>query len=1081
MSSNSQTYHCIHKVFETQVLKTPDAVALIYENAQLSYYEINRRANQLAYYLQKIGVKPDVPVGIYVERSLEMVIGILGILKSGGAYVPLDPAYPLERIAFMLEDVKVPIILTQQQLVERLPGYWAQVICLDTDWETFTSENEVNPHCQVTPENLAYIIYTSGSTGRPKGIEIPHRSVIGCILDVDYLHLDSEQTFLQHSSISWDAFTLELWSMLLHGGCCALYPGKLITPENIGNAIQIYGVNVLWLTSSLFNVIIDSLPKALSGVRQLLVGGEELSSPHVRHALELLPSLQLSNGYGPSECTVFACSYYISSSLSKNVQSIPIGKPIGDRRVYLLDIYLNRVPIGIPGELYISGDALARGYLNQPGMTAEKFVPNSFGKEGSRLYKTGDLARYLADGNIEFLGRIDDQVKIRGYRIEIREIEAVLSQYLAVREVVVMAQADEVGSKRLVAYVVPNPEHTPTTNELRNFLKSRLPEYMVPSAFIVLEKLPLAPNGKVNRQALPKPDQVRPELEETFVPPHTPQERILAEIWAQVLNVKQVGIKDNFFVLGGDSIRSIQVQSLLQQQGLNFSIQQLFQYQTIHELAQNLTSVETDTTATQPVQSFSLISEKDRLRLPNGLENAYPLTMLQMGMLFHSEYNLESAVFHDVFSFHLRAPFDSQVLLTAIQQLLASHPVLRTSFNLTDFSEPLQLVHQTVNIPWQVEDLCHLSLTEQEKAMAFLIENEKKRHFDWTNPPLLRIQIHLRTRETFQFTLSFHHAILDGWSLGLTLTELLERYFCLLKEQVSLPLLPPASTFQDFVALQQKALKSEEFRQYWLQKLDGSTNTILPRWFPSNLTLISVESQTLEVPICSQVSEDLKKLAKSLAVPLKSVLLAAHLKVISLLSNQLDVLTGLSSNGRPETTDGERSLGLFLNTLPFRLKLHGGNWIDLIRQTLEVEQELLPFRWYPMAQIKEDLCRERLFETSFNFTHFHIYQRLQTLGDLEILAANGSSIKDFTLLSQFSLDIFSSQIRLSLDFNAAELCIEQVKDIGNYYTMILTVMSKEPFESYEFSENQMERREKEIEKSSLQKLKMVRRKAIPGL
>ncbi|MCW5314093.1 amino acid adenylation domain-containing protein [Nostoc sp. KVJ3] len=584
---DSNYYKCIHILFEEQVEKTPDTVAVVYEKEYVTYRELNNRANQLAHYLQTLGVQPEVRVGICVERSLEMVVGILAILKAGGAYVPLDPTYPPERLAFMVEDVQTTILLTQNYLQHRLPIHNQIVVNLDTDWQIIDTHKTNNLSSQVNPENLAYIIYTSGSTGIPKGTEITHRSIIGFMFGVDYIHLDAEQIWLQHSSISWDAFTLELWPPLLYGGRCVLYPDKIPTPENLSKIIQEQGINILFLTTALFNLMIDTIPEGLLGIKQLLFGGEFVSVCHVRRALELLPETQIIHAYGPSECTVFTSCYPIPKQLAQNVHSIPIGKPIGDRNVYLLDGDLHRVTIGVPGQLYIGGASVARGYLNQPTLTREKFIPNPF-IEGDTLYKTGDLVRRLPDGNLEFMGRIDTQVKIRGFRIELAEIEAFLNQHPDIKQAVVILREDEPGNKYLVAYLVTK-DNQPTPSTVRNFLKKKLPDYMIPAAFVFLEALPLTPNGKINRRALPAPDTSQRTPEVDFIAPSTPTEQELATIWNEVLRLKQIGIHDNFFELGGHSLLATQVISRLREAFvLDFPLRYLFENPTIAELSQKV-------------------------------------------------------------------------------------------------------------------------------------------------------------------------------------------------------------------------------------------------------------------------------------------------------------------------------------------------------------------------------------------------------------------------------------------------------------------------------------------------------------
>ncbi len=446
----------IDELFEAQAVRSAEAVALIDGGERLSYGEVNRRANQVGRYLRERGVRRGSLVGIAMERSVDLIVGILGILKAGGAYVPLDPSYPQERLKYILGDTGAAVILTQQRHMDSLPQSGAEVVCLDRDRQEIGAQSGENLGIEGVAEDLAYVMYTSGSTGVPKGVEVPHRGVVRLLFGVDYVRLDAEQRFLHLAPTSFDASTFEIWGSLLHGGQCVLYPGRVPSPFELGELLHKHEINTLWLTASLFNAVIDGAPEALSGVRQLLIGGEALSVPHVRRALALLPQTQIINGYGPTESTTFTCCYSIPRPLEENLSSIPIGKPIGNTEVYILDSQLHPVPIGVAGELYIGGDGLARGYLNQPELTAEKFIEHPFSEDSqARLYKTGDRVRYLADGNIEFLERLDNQVKIRGYRIELGEIEAVLNEHSGVSQSVVAVREDTPGDKRLVAYVVP--------------------------------------------------------------------------------------------------------------------------------------------------------------------------------------------------------------------------------------------------------------------------------------------------------------------------------------------------------------------------------------------------------------------------------------------------------------------------------------------------------------------------------------------------------------------------------------------------------------------------------------------------
>jgi amino acid adenylation domain-containing protein len=1085
--NNTQTDYpvdkCLHQLFEEQVLKTPQSVAVVFENQRLTYSELNDRSNQLAHYLRYEGVGADVLVGICVERSLEMIVGILGILKAGGAYVPLDPTYPQDRLSFILEDAQISVLLSQQHLVEKLPQHQARVIYLDSEWETIAQHSQSNPQDTATSSNLAYIIYTSGSTGQPKGVLVNHSNVVRLFAATDdWYHFNAQDVWTLFHSYAFDFSVWEIWGALLYGGKLVVVP-YLVTrePESFYKLLVEEKVTVLNQTPSAFRQLI---PAALSAetegdlrLRLVIFGGEALEPKHLQPWFERYGDRmpQLVNMYGITETTVHV-TYRPLTIADVNGTASVIGCPIPDLQVYVLDQHLQPVPVGVPGEMYVGGAGVTRGYLNRDDLTTERFIRDRFshnplvraglvnnicteqtisGQNPPLLYKTGDLARYLPNGDLEYLGRIDQQVKIRGFRIELGEIEALLASHPAVRESVVVVREDVPGDKRLVAYVIPKSEQSPSTAELRRFLKAFLPEYMVPSAFVQLDALPLTANGKLDRSALKAPDSARPELENAFVHPNTPEEKILAAVWAKVLGVEQVGINDNFFALGGDSIRSIQVLALAKAQGLNFSLVQLFQHQTIHDLLAELKTQDWESEKLELTQPFSLISEVDKQQLPDGVEDAYPLAKLQMGMLFHSEYSKDSGIYHDIFSFYLKAPLDVQCLKAALQDLVDRHAVLRTSFELSKYSIPLQLVHQQVEVPLQVEDWCHLNDSEQEEALTAWFEAEKKQRFDWTNPPLLRLFVHRRTPETFNLTLSFHHAILDGWSVASMMSELLKRYLSHLGEPIvgaihELPVPTPLSIeFRDFVAQEAQTLASLECQRYWSEKLRDRTFTPLPRWSSvstnTNVQDVGVQEVTLSPEICAS----LKGLAQSAEVPLKSVLLAAHLRVLNLLGGNEDVLTGLVSNGRPEQSDGDRVLGLFLNTLPFRLQLTGGTWIDLVQQVFAAERELLPHRRYPLAEIQRSLGGEPLFETAFNFTHFHVYEQVIGLDNLEVLGGKFFEETNFAVVAQFSVTPGSSEVELRITYDASKIAPEQANRIGEYYFNALTAMVNQPQEHYE--------------------------------
>ncbi|MDF5729977.1 MAG: amino acid adenylation domain-containing protein, partial [Rhizonema sp. PD38] len=611
--------------------------------------------------------------------------------------------------------------------------------------------------------------------------------------------------------------------------------------------------------------------------------------------------------------------------------------------------------------------------------------------------------------------------------------------------------ATEFTHEQIVAYCVCH-QPAPTTTELRRFLHKKLPDYMIPAAFIMLDALPLTPNGKVDRLALPIPGKARPELEKAFVAPSTDVEKVLAEVWASVLGIEQVGIHDNFFELGGDSIRTIQLVAKAQVRGLSFSVQEVYQYQNIHKIAQSITLDKRSFLLTQKTEAFSLISEAERQKLPSHIEDAYPLARVQAGIIFHSQYSPDSLMYHDIFQYHLRVRLDMELLQKALQQLVERHPILRTSFDLTNYTEPLQLVHQNVFVPFQVEDLRSRELNIQQQAIATWIEAEKNQRFDLTHPPLIRFFIHRLTDDTFYLTFSCHNSILDGWSKASLLTELLHCYCAFLKGNLDYIESSPIILYRDFVALERKVLESSEYQIYWTQKLKDCVTTKLPRWSLTCLTIDKSQVGVLDVPISSQVSHGLKKLARRAEVPLKNVLLAAHLRVMSLLSGETDILTGLEANGRLEEADGEKTLGTQTNTLPLRLKLTGGTWIDLVQQAFAAEQELLAFRRYPYSDLQKLGGRQPLqplVETVFNYTHFHVYQRLGDFEDLEILGGHGFGESNFAFRVEFNRNHISDHIQLDLECKLADISSAQLEAIGSYYNETLTTMATQPFERYE--------------------------------
>ncbi|MBD2611727.1 amino acid adenylation domain-containing protein [Nostoc punctiforme FACHB-252] len=623
---------CFQQLFVEQVQRTPDNIAAVYENQKFTYQELNHRANQLAHYLQQLGVKPDVMVGICVERSLFMLIALLGILKAGGAYVPIDPNYPLERKTFILKDSQMPVLLTQQHLMADLVTNEIQVIYLDSDWETINQQKIDNPITTTMTLNLAYVIYTSGSTGKPKGTLIPHQGL------VNYLSWATQKYTVEqgigtvvHSPLGFDLTITSLLSPLLVGRTVELLSEEQGI-ETLSQALKkSSNLSLVKITPAHLDLLKQQLSKEeiANKTRAFIIGGENLLAQSITFWQDVAPDTILVNEYGPTETVVGCCIYQVP--VGKHTSgSIPIGKPIANTQLYVLDQYLQPVTTNVTGELYIGGLGLARGYLNQPELTALKFIPNPFSKQqGDRLYKTGDLVRFLPSGDIEYIGRIDNQIKIRGFRVELGEIEGVINQHPSVSASVAILREDKPGNQNLIAYITLYPDKTLTISQLRRFLQNKLLDHMLPTAFMILEAFPLTSNGKVDRRALPMPDALRPELEVAYVVPQTEVEKTIASVWQKALNLEKIGIHDNFFEIGGHSLLLVTVHSQLQEilNNAELSTLDLFRYPTINSLAEYLSSSANQTLSLQETDiqtekiSAGKAQQKKRLQKLKSVEN----------------------------------------------------------------------------------------------------------------------------------------------------------------------------------------------------------------------------------------------------------------------------------------------------------------------------------------------------------------------------------------------------------------------------------------------------------------------------
>ncbi|HEU0077678.1 MAG TPA: amino acid adenylation domain-containing protein, partial [Longimicrobiaceae bacterium] len=891
---------CIHELFEAQAAREPDAVAVEFEGETLRYGALNERANRLAHHLAGLGVGPEVRVGICLERGMEMIVSVLAVLKAGGAYVPLDPAYPAERLAFVLADAAVPVLVTQESLRAALPaGDGVAVVSVDRDGERIAAEPAENPERGVSPDHLAYVIYTSGSTGTPKGVMVPHRGVPNlAYAQARRFGIDDTSRVLQFASLSFDAAVAELFDALLTGATLVMASREELHPgPGLLETLRRGRVTVATLPPSVLAMLPpDDLPE----LRTVVSAGEAVDAATVER---WSGGRAFVNAYGPTETTVCATSTHCEAD-----GRVPaIGRALENVRVYVLDAAGRPAPVGVPGELCVGGVGVARGYLGRPGLTAGKFVPDPFGGEtGARLYRTGDRVRWRPEGILEYLGRLDEQVKVRGFRIEPGEIEAVLSVHAEVREARVIVWEDAPGEQRLVAYVVGDVE----AGVLREHLLRELPEYMVPSAFVFLDALPLTANGKLDRKALPAPEYGA--AEETYVAPRTPVEEVLAGIWAEVLRLEQVGVEESFFELGGHSLLATWVVSRVREVfAVELPLRALFEGPTVAELAGR---VEEMRRAGLPVLPPVVPVER---------AGALPLSFAQERLWFIDRLEPGSAVYNIPGAWRLEGALDEAALERALGEIVRRHEALRTVFAEVDGS-PVQVIAPFGAFALPVEDLSGLGEADREAAVGRRAGEEARRPFDLSAGPLFRAALLRLGAEEHVLLLSVHHVVSDGWSLGVLYRELSALYEAY-HEGGESPLPEVGVQYADHAVWQRAHLRDgalEGKLAYWRERLaDAPALLELPTDHPRPaVQTFRGAHERIELPL--ELLERLQALGRSEGATLYMVLLGAFQVLLSKYSGSEDIVVGSPIAGRTRK-ELEELIGLFVNTLALRTDLSG--------------------------------------------------------------------------------------------------------------------------------------------------------------
>jgi len=1034
---------CIYQLIEEQVARTPEGIAVSLGDDSLTYKQLNERSNQLARYLRARGVGKETMVGLMLDRSLEMMIALLGVLKAGGAYVPIGTDYPISRVEYILDDTHAPVVLTQERFIKNLPDRAIQIVCLDTQWSDIAQEDSENLDPISDPEDLAYVIYTSGSTGIPKGVACIHKGLCNRLVWMqDAYRLKYDDCVLQKTPYTFDVSGWEFFWALMYGARIHfLRPGGEKDPSHIMEVIRDKKITTMHfvpsMLSAFLHVLDDKTKEYLSCLRRVICSGEALLAEHRDRFFKYL-DCELHNLYGPTEASIDV-TYFVCSPEDK-ASVIPIGKPIANTQIYILDKYMQPTPVGVPGEIYLAGVGLARGYVNKPEKTAQAFIASPLAKDG-RLYKTGDLGKWLGDGNIEYLGKIDHQVKIRGNRIELGEVESILAKYEGVLDCVVVDKDDKAGEKYLVGYYVAEQEIS--VSDLRGFLKERLPEYMIPSRFMHLEGLPLSPNGKVDRKALPEPEDLRPEMESEYVAPRNATEQAIVGILEDVLGIDKVGIYDNFFDLGGHSLKATQVVSRIKKDlEVDFALAAMFEHQSVAEMGKLVEDLNA---------SGKRISYQDIIR--GEKQPYYEVSAAQRRLWFldkmtpnNPAYNIPGVLVFD-------DSLDIDAFHKALQAVIDRHASFRTTFATID-GKPMQIVADSMKLDLPIVDISNLEVSNQPQEIRQIVMEECLNPFDLEQGPLVRAKFIVDSSKRYIFIINMHHIISDGWSLGILAKDIGLFYDAFAHgKTLDIPDLPLQYT--DFACWQNKVLRDGTFdsqKNYWVEKLGGELPILdLPTDHPRPV-IMTYNGSSINITTDTRLTSRLKTFVKQQGLTLFMLLLASFQVLLTKLSSQEDIIVGTPIAGR-NYKDLEDIIGFFVNTLALRSDLSGNpgftELLDQVKKTCidAYANQDIPFdELITILNPQRHTDRSPIFSVMFDLENIggnltHGMSSTDTMKSLEDMNV-GSSTAKFDLM--LSVKEWPDILYMQFEYNTDLFERETIERFAGYYQTLLTNVLDNP-------------------------------------